>query len=613
MARKKKEKAPKLNEDFLASHGRNLFDASSNWRDKEIEQRWVDSNELYDSQFKTTKDKEKSDVLIGQGRLFIPKTYTHTQRILVDVIDTFFFDPEEIVSVSSWKNINSTNRDVTKALLNYRLNSHPINFYQEAYESSLDALRNKVGILKVFPRLKDKDKKVKFTPQITCVPFEDVFFDVNATWKDYHQKPIIHRMLLPIDHLKRQGYKNLDMLEAVHDPTIGDEVKEQRADEQGSPFNQQIKVKGQNMVYVYEIWTHLDVNKDGFLESVSYLMAGGASGPEVVIRDIEKNDLPYEHEGEDYNRPPFVVGQAFPESHKMYGKDLPQITEGLQRETNALRNQRREAVALSLRPPLLTARGSGIDLMSLVNRRVGGVVLGNDISPTSIRELPISDVTASSYRESNVTDQDFFEATSLPPGLLGFSAPGEQSATESTQQNVNANKKIALIVKCLANTLYVPAFTMLLRLEQKYETDEFIEDVTGKVLGWKFEDDGAPAKKAIEGDLDIKVNTGLNKSTQLNKFFLLMDRANQTNAATANMVSLGVINPQNAQFIDISKLFDKVFPLLGEKDLEEFKIQAQQPPPQQGTAPGLASQPGGAGGVEGAEVINMNPEGGLGF
>lgn len=610
MAKKRKEKKQKLDEDFLTSHARNVFDASSNFRGEEIEQRWVDSNELYDSQFKTSKDKKKSDVLLGQGRLFIPKTYTSTQRMLVDILDAFFFDPEEIVSVSSWKTIPSSHREITKALLNYRLNSHPINFYQEAYEASLDALRNKVGIFKVFPKLKNKGKKTTFTPHINCIPFEDVFFDATSTWKDYHQKPIIHRMLLPLDHLKRQGYKNLDMVDTAGDPSVGDEVKEQRADDQGSPFNPQTKVTEAKLVYVFDIWTHLDIDKTGFLESVNYMMAGGIDGPEVLIRDIKKNDLPYEHEGEDYNRPPFAVGQAFPESHKMYGKDLPEIVEGLQRETNAIRNGRREAAALALRPPLMAARGSGIDLMSLVNRRVGGVVLGNDISPNSIRELPISDVAASSYRDSSITDQDFFEASSIPPNLLGTSTPGEQSATESTQQNANANKKISMVIKSLAQTLYVPAFTMLLRLEQKYETDKFIQEVTGRILGWEFADDGVPSKNVIKGDFDLKVNTGLNKQVQLNKFFLLMDRANQANTATAGLVQAGVVAPENAQFFDTVKLFDKVFPLMGEKDVEEFKVKAQAPPVEAGgQVAGVASQPALPGGAEGSNVINLNPEG----
>lgn len=605
MARKKKIK---LNDEFLTSHGVERFQASSNWRLEEIETRWVDSNDQYDGIFKVQKDKKKSDVLLGQDKLFIPKTYTHVQRILVDVMESFFFDPEEIVSVSSWKGINSDHRLMVKTLLNYRLNSHPISFYHEAYEVCLDAIRNKVGIMKVFPKFSGKGNK-GFTPQMPAIPFEDVFFETTATWKDYHQKTVVHRMLLPIDHLKRQGYKNLDRFEPVQDPSGVDEVKTQREDSQGSPFAVSgSKVKESNLAYVYDIWTHLDVNGDGLLESANYLMGGDQGGPKFVIRGVEENKLPYKIDGEDYNRPPIVVGSAYPESHKMYGKDLPEIVEGLQRETNSLRNQRREAVALGLRPPTLVMRGSGIDLMGLVNRRVGGVVLGNDVSPSSIREMDVKDATAGSYRESAITDQDFFEATSVPPNLLGVSTPGEQSATESVQQDANANKKMAMIIKNLANTVFLPAFRMLLQLEQAYESDKLIEQVAGRVLDADIEFTDKK-RSIIEGEFELKVNVGINKQLQLNKWFLLIDRGNQTNASIATMVQLGVVNPQNANFVDVSKFYDKVLPIVGEKDVDEYKIQAQQPPPQEGgqTAPGQASQPAIPGGDPIQAVSNLNP------
>ena len=612
MARKKKQK---LDDAFLATHGVSRFDASNNWRTQEIQPRWVKSNDLYDSQFSSTDgDKKKSNVLLDKNALFIPKTYTHTQRILVDVMEAYFFDPEEIVSVSSWKGVSQSQKEMVKTLLNYRLNSHPIGFYQEAYEVALDAIRNKVGIMKVFPKFSKEGNK-GFTPQMPCIPFEDVFFENSATWKDYHQKTIVHRMLLPLDHLKRQGYKNLDQFEPAQDISNTDEVKNQRFDEQGSPFSPKSDVELADMVYVYDIWTHLDMGS-GFLESVNYLMGGNEGGPTFVTRGVEKNELPYKVDGEDYTRPPIVVGSAFPEPHKMYGKDLPQITEGLQRETNSLRNQRREAVALGLRPPTLVMRGSGIDLMSLVNRRVGGVVLGNDVSPSSIREMDVKDATAGSYRESAITDQDFFEATSIPPQLLGFGSPGDQSATESVQQDTNANKKIAFIIQNLAQTVFVPAFNMLLRLEQAFESDEFLDKLAVRILDADINTkDGKRKNRIIQGEFDLKVNVGINKQAQLNKWFLLIDRGNATNASLANMVQLGVIAPQDAKFINIASMYDKVLQIMGEKAFEEFKISAQQPPVQEGGqtgSPGVASQPADRGGVPGAEVINMNPGGGFG-
>jgi hypothetical protein len=235
--------------------------------------------------------------------------------------------------------------------------------------------------------------------------------------------------------------------------------------------------------------------------------------------------------------------------------------------------------------------------------------------------MDVKDATAGSYRESAITDQDFFEATSVPPQLLGVSSPGEQSATESVQQDTNANKKMAMIIKNIANTLFLPSFRMLLQLEQAYESDKLIERVAGRVLGNVLRDVDAVTgqvmgtltrkRSIIEGEFELKVNVGINKQQQLNKWFLLMDRANQSNASTTTMVQLGVVNPQNAEFINVSKFYDKVLPILGEKDVDEYKIKAQQPPVEQGgqPAPGQASQPAIPGGVPIQAVSNLNPEG----
>jgi hypothetical protein len=617
------EKEPTLTPDFLIKHAQDAFEKSKSWREEEIVPRWKKSNDLYNAVF-DVKERSKSDVLKSQGRLFVPKTYSHLQRILVDIMETFFFDPEEIVNITAWKSIPAETRLIVKAILNYRLNGHPINFYQEAFEACLDALKNKVGILKVYPEtnLKKPVDGESWRPIIEAVPYEDVFFDAEATWKDYYKFPITHRMRRSLDYLKKRGYKNLELLEsATHmDPTGGDEIKEQRSEDQGSPFNANTDSTPLNEgVFVYETWTFLDVDGDGLLESCSYLSGGDAQGPKVLIRDVEKNDLPY-----DNDRAPFVVGSAFPEPHKMYGKDLPEVVEDLQKEINAIRNQNREAVAIGIRKPLLVNRGANVDLMSLVNRRIGGVVMGDDISPSSIRELETGGLTAGSIQEQARNDADFFEATSQSPTQFGVSTPGEESATENSNIQANANKKVSMIIANLAQTMFIPAFNMLLQLEQKHETDSFIEKVTGRMLGMAFEktgDEGAEdvevikgfPKKIIQGDFELSANTGVSKQQQLNKFFLLIDRGNMVNQTTAQMVQTGVIDPTKAEYFDLMAMFRRILPIVGEKNVDDFVLPAQAPPPPpSGEGPGIPSQraPAASEGNLMAEIMNRNPEGG---
>ncbi len=583
----------KLTDEFLENHAKKVFTSSKNWTDAEIRQDWIDGNDQYNGRF-PTRDKKKSKV-VADKRLFINKTYSHIQRMHVDVMEAFFFDPEEIVSVASWKSIPSITRETVTALLNYRLNSHPIDFYSELHEATLDALKNKIGIFKVYPELEtkgkdDKEEITKFAPVIETLPYEDVFFDSSATWKDYYKFPIVIRMRKSRDYLERKGYKNLEDLAPVSNTT--DTVKQNRELTQGSPFTVEEKDEGLEETFVYEIWTFLDFEGKGKLESVSYVMIGNSEGPTTIVRGLEKNELPYRNMSvnEPDNRAPIVAGAALPEPHQMYGKSWPEILSALQRETNAIRNQNREATAIAMRRPLLVSRHANLDLTSLVRRKTGGIVLGDDISPNAVRELEISPPSNASIQEQMRTDSDIFEMTSISPNRLGVSTRGEDTATEVMANETNANKKIAQIIKNLANTLVIPAFNMLLRLEQTYEDDNFIRLVTERINGTVL-DSGQNIREALGGEFDLKVNIGINKQIQANKWLMLMDRSTQANAATGQLVQMGVVPPESVKFQDPAAYFRKAQAVMGEKNSDEFEIQAQAPP-QEAQAGGVASQPG---------------------
>jgi hypothetical protein len=336
-------------------------------------------------------------------------------------------------------------------------------------------------------------------------------------------------------------------------------------------------------------------------------MLGDESGPIVIGRGWERNELPFKFGEFDDNRSPIIIGFAYPESHKFYGKSYPGITRDLQKEYNAEINQHREAVARKLRPTTYINRDANVDLMSLVNRRIGGYVQGDGPAGNSITELPTMDPTVVSLRALSRIDQDYAE-NGLPPNLLGTPTT-ESTATGQTQQLSNANKKIAFVVRNLAFTAFLPAFRYLLRLEQLYVSDEFVNKVTGRVLGFVVGDDGFPPRESIQGDFDLKINLGINKQAQLNKLLLIQDRINQTNAMTAQLVQFGVVDPSQVQFLNPSMIFDRLLPLLGERNADELKIQAT-PPPQQQNVPGVASQPRNVLDVSDA-VGQSNPEDGL--
>lgn len=599
------EKISVHDDDFLLSQGTVIFNDSQSTREM-IQQSWADEMDLYNNEF--SKDENKYSAYLGTKKLFIPKTYTNTQRIVVECLDTFFFDSDEIVSVSSDKSIPKESQDAVKSLINYRLNGHPVSFFHEAYEACLDAVRNKVGIFKVYPQLKVKKQKKtqvitspsgqpvevsydeevieSYSPKLEAIPPEDLYFSQSSTWKNYWQYPIVHRYKKSRDQLKRMGYKNVDEVSQIQNELLSDQLKMKRDQPLNqSPFQKQTKIAAQQEVMVYEFWDFLPY--DGKLESCSYILLGDEASPSVVGRGWELNELPYKFDDFEYNRPPFLVGPAYPEAHQLYGKSYPIITQSLQMETNAQRNQEREAVARALRPHVYVNRDADVDLMALVNRRIGGYVQGSGPASDSITELPSMNPMAITAGHQARTDNDYYE-TGIPPNLLGAGS-ADDTATGASQNLMNANKKISIILKSLANSLFIPAFNYLLRLEQVYCSDDFINMVTGKTLGWKLPNDEFPARNLIQGDFDFKMNLGINKQGQINKWLMILDRANQSNQVTMAMVQSGVVPPQSATFFNSTWMYEQMFNMLGIKNPDDYKMAAQQPPQGQ-ESKGVASQ-----------------------
>ena len=290
----------------------------------------------------------------------------------------------------------------------------------------------------------------------------------------------------------------------------------------------------------------------------------------------------------------------------MYGKDLPQVTEGLQKETNARFNSEREASARALRPPVLVNRGANVDLMALMIRKIGAVVQGNDIGPEAIREMEIANPIPISLPGQQRTDQLYTEISSIGPEQVGASQPGseDQSATASSTQSTNANKKMNMVIRNLTQTGIIPMLRFILRLEQEYESDELIEQVTGRVLGWKFVKDkdgkhiGPRPSVVIQGDFDLQISVGINKQNQLAQLKTITELGTQANGTLVQALQVGAVKATDVKFYSSMWGFKQMAKLLGQKNTDEMFYPAMQPPPPQGK-PGGGTQMPSAPGVSG--------------
>lgn len=606
-----------------------------------VETEWAKDNDSYDAKF-DKKEMAHSEFL-GVPRLFIPKTYAQTQRMMEECLEQWFFDVEEFASIRSWKSVPRETIDIVKALVNYRLNDHPIQAYQEVYEFCQDGIKNKVGIFKVYPRFKIQKREGKkfmvdenaneieppnpknvdqlvqfFSPIVECIPYEDLFLHVDATWKDYWKYPIIHRVKRTRDYCKKRGYKNIDKIPWAGTFPGTDLIKAQRSMTQGSPFSGAPEdIEEVQSIWIYESWD-LEPGDYGYLESGSFVLGGSADRPMALMRGWVKNELPYQFDPTEPVRPPFVVGTAFPEAHTMYGKSFPGVTRDLQKETNARINQEREAVARALRPPVLVDRNANIDLMALMIRKIGGVVQGNSVSPEAIREMQIENPIPISLPAQQRIDQLYTEISSIGPDQVGADSTvgNDESATASSTKSTNASKKMNMVIRNLTQTGILQMLRFLLRLEQEYESDELIEQVTGRVLGWKFVKDekgdhlGPRPSVIIQGDFDLSANVGSNKQNQLAQLKTITELGNQSNGQLTQALQIGAIKAQDAKYFNSVWSFKLMAKLLGQKNTDEMFYAAIQPPPAQGKQGGgqqMPSSPGVSGPMTPAQMNILNP------
>jgi len=605
-------KKSQVTDGFLLSQGTALYDNAKTGHQLFYERMRKDMD-MYDGRFQT--DERKYSDILGVPKLFIPKTYVNTQRIVVDILASMFSDADEIVDIKVNKEIPTDHIRLVKTIMNHRLNGHPIDWYQEAYEGSVNAVRNMICIYKVYPQVEtetvtvqkekteeledgtpyktyvdSKQKQIKyFEPRIDSIPPEDLFFSKRATWKNYFKYPMCHRYKKTRSELRLLGYKNIDEVGSESmDDQINDVVKYQRRQDYQTLFNDETEVQDQEEVWVFEIWDFLP-DEDGKLKSGSYILLGDMLRPTTVGRGWVENDLPYRFSPFEHNRPPIILGEAYPEPHRLEGKSYPQITESLQKETNAQRNQEREAVARDLRPTNYINRDANVDLLALTTKRIGGHVLGDGPGNEAMTMFPSNNSAAILQKTQARTDNDYAE-TGLPPLLQGGDTTSE-SATESQNQLTNANKKIELVIKNLAYTAWMPVFRYLLRLEQAYETEDYIKAIAGKYFGPLIWDKSVPVRSIIQGDFDLQVNFSVNKQSKINQYMMMMDRATAANQATGSLVQMRVLPEQKATFIDVSKIFKEMLPLIGIKKTNEFDMPAMAPPPEQGAPQGQASQP----------------------
>jgi hypothetical protein len=317
----------------------------------------------------------------------------------------------------------------------------------------------------VIQRYQDRDAMglpVWKKKEVLEVKFDGPAFD-NIDFLDFYPDPTankpgdiqsmracchrVYRYLEDLEAMKKKGdyglYENLDKLKQGMDNNGYDAwgnmnsapTDQTWADTQRSYLlHQDPGVKTKGKIELWEWWGLFEFEEGKGLEPAVITVANG----NVVLR-CDRNPF-------DYKFKPFVACVDYLVPNEFYGMGEVEVTHSMMKEATALRNARLDQANQAVNGMYIVDRSSGINLRNLYSR-TGGVIFTNDMN--GIKNLPVSEVPGSSYREISQIDYDIQNASGLTNAAQGSSNIGKAFG--------NTAKGIAYLESYMASRLSLKA------------------------------------------------------------------------------------------------------------------------------------------------------------
>src|SRR3990167_7647774 len=120
-------------------------------------------------------------------------------------------------------------------------------------------------------------------------------------------------------------------------------------------------------------------------------------------------------------------------------------------------------------------------------------------------------------------NRDIEESAGVTDQSQGISERGKELATQSVIRQQNVNKKEAVNIRIVSQTMVIPAMEMLLALADQYESSQTVMQIIGAGMGITPEvmmqmygnaNDDIPNLFQIKGQYNVRVYAGLGMVTK---------------------------------------------------------------------------------------------------
>jgi hypothetical protein len=545
------------------------FQSSTTYIDANYRKQWEDSIRAFNNQH-STDSKYNSPAYDKRSKLFRPKTRTIIRKNEAAAAAAFFssMDVTSILPVDPNNQSEIASASIMKELLQYRL-TKTIPWYQLVLGGLQDAQTTGVACAHVYWNYEERNPEnaapeeiketessdeypiqsqlpegamqatekgelteqtdlpeavvvvqnepevMKDQPAIDLIPIENIRIDPGANWTDpINNSPyVIH--LIPMysqdvkEKIKSGEWNSMTSSQLMAATEITpDSTRITRNKNKDDPYAADVRD-----VEDYEIvWVQRHIHKHNAEDWEFYTLGDIAMLTEATLL----KDSVFT------GKRPYVMGVCNIETHKVMPSSIPQLSKGLQEETNEVANQRIDNVKFVLNKKWFVKRGKEADVQGLLRNVPGGVVMLDD-PETDVKEVTWTDVTASSFQEHSALSMEMDELLgNFNPASLMIAGAANSPAKNMAMLSNSQGTLTEYLLRTYVETFVQPVLRMLMLLEQKYETDQTVLAVAGKraQLFQRFGIDQI-TDDLLENELTLNVNVGMgatDPAAKLNKF-----------------------------------------------------------------------------------------------
>ena len=547
--------------DWL-TRSREAYFASTSYVDSNYRKKWDDSIRAFHNEH-SSDSKYNTDTFMKRSRIYRPKTRA-TIRKNEAAAATAFFSNVDTVTINAENDGDPrarVNADIYKAWLEYRLQADPdkngIPWFPIVIGGLQDAQTQGAVVARVEWKYQQVNGKVvEDRPWVQLIPVENIRIDAGAHWYDPIRTSPYVIELIPMYvcdiHVRMQSgeWKKFD------DAVI-------RQAMQNTPDQtRQARNPGQEDVYEnntpigdYEkVWVQRHIHRSYGQDYHFYTL-----GTERLLTD----PVPLE-QVEFHGRRPYVMGVASLETHRVFPDSVPQLIDGLQRETNEVANQRLDNVKFVLNKRWGVKRGKNVDVAAILRNVPGGVVMADD-PEHDIVEYNWPDVTASSFQEQDRINADIDD-------LIGNFSGGSVQTNRKLNETVGGMNLMAQAAGGLTTYMlmtYTETFVervlrLLILLGAKYETDARVLAIAGDKaqLRVKYGMD-IQVDQLLDEELLVKANVAMGASDPAQKL-------QRFGFAMKMMSEIGLTAQQTG--VNMTEAAKEIFAHAGYRNGERFLI-----------------------------------------